>query len=168
MTSSTKRTLSTRIIRSTHPDGRTRGFTLTELLIVIAIAAILAAVAVPSFKTTIRNMSVRSAADNLVVDIQYARSEAIRTKRVVSLKLDERKWHVHDDNNNLLREGDYSSLINAQETALSLEFSPTGTTALATGSFPAGICLRASGDSAIQRLVLLTRASSPVIQAACN
>ncbi|MCL2160363.1 MAG: GspH/FimT family pseudopilin [Betaproteobacteria bacterium] len=164
-----KRTLSTHIFRSTHPEGRTRGFTLTELLIVIAIAAILAALAVPSFKTVIRNMAVRNAADDLVADIQYARSEAVRTNRTVSLTLDERTWHVRDDNNNLLREGTYSDLINAQVTALSLGFSPTGTTTLTVGSFPTGICLTAGGDPPIQRQVLLpARASSPVIQAACN
>jgi type II secretion system protein H len=175
MTSFTKRGFPVRFSRSAFYSGRKGGFTLIEMLIVIAIAAILAAVAVPSFKTMNRTMAVRGAADELVAGIQFARSEAIRINQTVSLSLIGRTWqvfvdsngnHVRDDNEALLREGSYSDLIEAQTEALWLGFSPTGTTMLASGSFPISISLSITGDSSIQRQVLFpTRAASPVIQA---
>ena len=174
MTFSTKRILSARFSRSAHHD--TSGFTLTELLIVIAIAAVVAAVAVPSFKTTSRNMAVRGAANELISGIQFARSEAIRINQTVSLTLNGRTWQVfvdtngnniRDSNEALLREGTYSELINDQSAALSFGFAPTGMITSPTGAFPTDICLKVADDPLVQRRILFpTRATSPVIQAA--
>lgn len=55
-----------------------RGFTLIELMVAVAVLAILLAVAVPSFET-IRNISRLAGGSNeLVTGIQLARSDAIR------------------------------------------------------------------------------------------
>jgi type IV fimbrial biogenesis protein FimT len=62
--------------RSQSP--RTSGFTLIELLMVIAIAAILVALAAPSFASMIERYRVRRAAEDLRATLFYARSEAIR------------------------------------------------------------------------------------------
>lgn len=55
-----------------------RGFTVTELLIVLAIGAILAAVAVPSFRDTLRSTRQNSALGLLISDLNQARGEAIK------------------------------------------------------------------------------------------
>jgi type IV fimbrial biogenesis protein FimT len=57
---------------------KVRGVTLIELLTVVAIAAILAMVAVPSFKKIIATQRLKSAASNLQVALLTARSEALK------------------------------------------------------------------------------------------
>lgn len=64
---------------------KSRGFTFLELLVTIAIAAILVAVALPSFRGTIQRHRLRSAADNLQAAIDYARAEAVLRASYVSL-----------------------------------------------------------------------------------
>jgi type IV fimbrial biogenesis protein FimT len=55
-----------------------RGFTLIELLIVISIAAILATIAVPSFRDMLRTTRQNSALGLMVNDLNLARGEAIK------------------------------------------------------------------------------------------
>ena len=57
---------------------RQTGFTLIELLITVAIAAILVTLAVPSFRTLLVKRSVQAAAETLLSDMRYARSEALK------------------------------------------------------------------------------------------
>ena len=61
--------------------SKQEGLTLIELLTTVAIVAVLAVVAIPSYKAmTSRNRMVASLND-LVADLQYARSEAIKRGR---------------------------------------------------------------------------------------
>jgi type IV fimbrial biogenesis protein FimT len=59
------------------------GFTLVELIITMAIAAIIMTQAVPAFSTTIKNNRLATETNKLVADINLARSESI--KRGVNL-----------------------------------------------------------------------------------
>ncbi|MEO8137742.1 MAG: GspH/FimT family pseudopilin [Betaproteobacteria bacterium] len=54
------------------------GFTLIELMVVIAIAAILLIVGIPSFQAIINSNRLTSAANEMVAAIQTARADAIR------------------------------------------------------------------------------------------
>ncbi len=55
-----------------------KGFTLVELLIVIAIVAILAVVAVPNFRETMQRNRMVANTNEFISAIQLARAEAIR------------------------------------------------------------------------------------------
>lgn len=55
-----------------------RGFTLVELVIVVALVAMLAAVAVPSYRALVQNNRATAQANELVTSLNLARSEAIK------------------------------------------------------------------------------------------
>lgn len=62
-----------------------RGFTLTELMITLAIAAIVMTLGVPSFTDMIKNNRVISQTNNFVTALNIARSEAIKRGTSVTL-----------------------------------------------------------------------------------
>lgn len=61
------------------------GFTLLELMVTLAVAAILLGLAVPSFMAMGLNSKLRSTANNLVASAYLARSEAIKLNASVTL-----------------------------------------------------------------------------------
>jgi type IV fimbrial biogenesis protein FimT len=64
---------------------RQTGFSITELLVVTVIVAILLAIAVPSYKYMTNSSRMSSEINSLLGDLQYARAEAIKEGQTVSL-----------------------------------------------------------------------------------
>jgi len=65
-----------------------RGVTLIEVMVVLGIAAILLAFAVPSFQEFVARNRLDGAAQELLTSLQFARSEATRRGAQVTLRLD--------------------------------------------------------------------------------
>ena len=58
---------------------RHQGFTLVELLVTIIVSGILLAIAIPSFINLMDKRRLVGAADNLLADMRFAQSEAVKT-----------------------------------------------------------------------------------------
>lgn len=63
--------------------GRAGGFTLLELMVVVAIVAVLAAVATPGFRTLLSNQRLAAAAQGFNAALSFARMEAIQRSQSV-------------------------------------------------------------------------------------
>lgn len=70
----------------------TSGFSMVELMVVLAITGILAALAMPSFTELIEGQRARSAATDLMVALTRTRSEAIKRNANVTLSPKSGDW----------------------------------------------------------------------------
>lgn len=62
-----------------------RGFTLAELLVAVAVLGILLTLAAPDLRAMIRNNRLATLSNQLVVSLQYARTEAVKRGASVSV-----------------------------------------------------------------------------------
>jgi len=60
------------------------GFSLIELMVTIAVLAVLLGIAIPSFQSMLEKHRLVGAAEQLYEDLQYARTEAIKKNRQVT------------------------------------------------------------------------------------
>ena len=65
--------------------GALAGFTLVELLTVIVVLAVIAAIAMPSLEQALVNQRLRAAGTDLMSSLMLARSEAIKRRGVVEV-----------------------------------------------------------------------------------
>jgi len=64
-----------------------RGFTLIELMIGVALLAVLLMLAMPTFSTMLHNRKLRGVAESIQAGLQVARAEALKQNRTVEFML---------------------------------------------------------------------------------
>jgi prepilin-type N-terminal cleavage/methylation domain-containing protein len=74
------------------------GFTTLELMVVVGILAILAVIAVPNFISTNSQARLRGAANNLIGDLQMAKSRAVRANAIVVIEFTAKGYKIFLDN----------------------------------------------------------------------
>lgn len=72
---------------------KTQGFSLVELMVGIAIMAVLASLALPSYKVWMQNSRIRATAESIQNGLQIARAEAVKRNLPVQFELsDDASW----------------------------------------------------------------------------
>lgn len=161
---------------------RQAAYTLVELLVVVALAAIMASLAIPSMSALLNSQRSSSLAYAFLNSLNLARSEAIkRNARVVLCKSAdalsctragawEQGWIVfHDINNNATLDEGEEVIESRGAVALGLHltgntpvanyvsYSPSGAAKLVSGAFQAGtftLCLEPVSAPDVRQLIL--------------
>lgn len=124
----------------------TRGFTLVELLVTMAVAAILLTVAVPNFQMFVLNSRMASQANDLITAFNMARSEAVKRAASVTVCASsngtsctgtwEQGWIVRDAAGTPIRAqealGGASTLTGGANVASTITFTSNGRTTIPT------------------------------------
>ena len=75
------------------------GFTTYELMVTIAIMAVIAAITMPPYLKWYQSSRLRSAVSSVTVDLEMAKTEAIRENDVVVIEFFPRRYTVFVDSN---------------------------------------------------------------------
>jgi type IV fimbrial biogenesis protein FimT len=78
-------------------DSKQKGFTIIELMTVVALIGIMAALAAPYFGSILEGRRLVGSADTLYSALQYARSESIKQNVAVQVYVDTAAWCIGVD-----------------------------------------------------------------------
>lgn len=150
---------------SAHPTQR--GMTLFEMMITIAVIAVLAMFSMPMYRQWLQNSQLRARAESIASGLQQARSEAVRLNATAGVRfvMNANDWQVLDPAGNVVQESvgadlGKNALVTATPAANSTitfgplgQVMPAGTTvdfavthAEAGGADPTMKCVADGGD----------------------
>lgn len=116
----------------------TRGFTLIELMVTVAVLAVMASLAAPSFRELLVAQRVRTTAYNIVGDLVLARSEAVKRGENVTVTPVSAAWsngwsvNVASSAEVLSGQGSVGSGVQFTTSPASITFDRNGQTSVST------------------------------------
>jgi type IV fimbrial biogenesis protein FimT len=142
-----------------------RGFTLTELMIVVTVFAVLVGAALPSYNQFVRNQRVKNASFDVFSSLVQVRSEAITRNASVTLApvtsgTWTSGWTVTDAGGTVLRRQEAIPSITITGPA-TVVYKGNGRLGTSSGSFE----LSATGSSITTRCITVDLSGRPVTKA---
>ncbi|MQP76910.1 prepilin-type N-terminal cleavage/methylation domain-containing protein [Stenotrophomonas sp. MYb238] len=150
------------------PPSKGAGFTLIELMVTVAVLAIIATIAVPAMQGLIAANRLSAASTELVTALQLARSEAIRRNAPVMVCASDdgtncenstewSRWIVTGTDNatgnaEVIRDSAVTGDMQVAGPAAGIRFRPTG---LLDAQAAVTLCLPVSNPSSNQRVVTM-------------
>jgi type IV fimbrial biogenesis protein FimT len=116
----------------------TRGFTLIELMVTVAVLAVMASLAAPSFRELLAAQRVRTTAYNIVGDLVLARNEAVKRGENVTVTPVSATWNngwsvnVASSAEVLSGQGSVGSGVQFTTSPASITFDRNGQTSVST------------------------------------
>lgn len=145
--------------------GRCRGFTITEMAMTLAIAAIALTIGVPAMRDLGSSQRVRSAAHSLYTDLTFARAEAIKRNASIQLVRESTAWTggwaVRSGADSLRSQTAIAGVSYAGTTVPSVTFNPDGRVTL--GAEVSFNFAAPDGGAVSMRCVVITPSGRPAV-----
>lgn len=141
------------MLRSLSQD-RVDGFSMVELLFVIMVMGVLVSLAMPSFRTWLQNIQIRTAAQSITSGLQRARAEAVTRNTLVAFTFGTNTaWTINVVNPASVIESRPSSDGSEDVTRTTL---PAGATTLTFGNLGVAATTNADGSAPLTQVDLTT------------